>query len=102
MGGSGRRALRGRLPAGGGGVVARAAQADPPPAARPLDGVHVRLHQQDAAPVQALEVLLRRRVRHAVALEAWALVLDLDLGLLLGDRRLDLDLLPPVELVAVL
>jgi hypothetical protein len=64
--------------------------------------VHVRLHQQDAAAVEALEVFVEGRVGDRSAVEAGAFILDGDLGLFGADGGLDLDGLGAVELVAVL
>src|SRR3954469_888936 len=74
----------------------------PAAAAAPVYFVHVGFHQQDAAAGALEQVLFRGGVGDAVALEAGALIFDLDLALLRRDLGLDADGLAGVELVAVL
>src|SRR5205085_9232078 len=66
-----------------------------------FDGVHVGLHQQDAAAGTLEQVFLGGGVRNLAALEAGAFVLDLQRRLFRRNQRADVHLLGRVELVPV-
>ena len=64
---------------------------NPPPTAAPFHAVHVRFHQQDAAPAAFFHVLIQRRIGHSHSFKSRPLIFDDHIQLLCVDAIFELN-----------